>query len=181
MQQQKTLVLNHECCYDVILGADCLKKAGINLKYSTNTIKWFDNELFMQDPWSISNNKLVAMMEVVEQQCKEVLFGMDWYNPDCYAIKILDAMYNAVSVNEVVQQWTHLNAQQQAELNQVLQDFSCLFSGKLGVHPHNKFHIAIKPGAYHALTWQPSRRSLNISSNLVCSLNKAQANGALSP
>jgi hypothetical protein len=45
VDQQKALVFQSETCkYDVILGADFLTKTGIDVKYSTGTIEWFDNE-----------------------------------------------------------------------------------------------------------------------------------------
>lgn len=49
----------------------------------------------MQDPLSMDNNEFMAMADVIEQHCLEELYGMDWYNPTCYAIKILDAKYEA--------------------------------------------------------------------------------------
>jgi hypothetical protein len=33
------------------------------------------------------------MAERVEVQQEEALFGMDWYNPTCYAVEILDVKY----------------------------------------------------------------------------------------
>ncbi len=42
---QKALVFQSETCkYDVILGADFLTKTGIDVKYSTGTMEWFDSE-----------------------------------------------------------------------------------------------------------------------------------------
>jgi hypothetical protein len=32
-----------------------------------------------------------AMAGIIEVQQKEELFGMDWYDPTCYATEILDA------------------------------------------------------------------------------------------
>jgi len=37
------------------LGADFLTKTGIDVKYSTNTIEWFDNELPLRDPHSLTD------------------------------------------------------------------------------------------------------------------------------
>ncbi len=49
VDQQKALIFDADSCrYDVILGADFLSKAGIDVKYSTGTIEWFDNELPMR-------------------------------------------------------------------------------------------------------------------------------------
>ena len=46
IDQLKALVFKSTTCkYDVILGAHFLTKTGIDVKYSTNTIEWFDNEL----------------------------------------------------------------------------------------------------------------------------------------
>ena len=45
--QQKALVFNGACIYDVILGADFLSKSGIDIKYSSGIIEWFDSELSM--------------------------------------------------------------------------------------------------------------------------------------
>ena len=37
---------------------------------------------------------------------------MDWYDPSCYSIKILDAKYSKVQINDVVNQLLgHLNVQ----------------------------------------------------------------------
>ena len=45
MDQQKALVFDADFCrYDVILGADFPSKTGIDVKYSTGTWEWFDNE-----------------------------------------------------------------------------------------------------------------------------------------
>jgi hypothetical protein len=46
IDQQKALIFESETCkYDVILGADFSTKTGIDVKYSTGTIQWFENEL----------------------------------------------------------------------------------------------------------------------------------------
>jgi hypothetical protein len=46
IDQQKALMFESETCkYDENLGADFLTKTGIDVKYSTGTIKWFENEL----------------------------------------------------------------------------------------------------------------------------------------
>ena len=147
VNQHKLFVFDHETRYDVILGTDFLTKTGIDIKYSTGTIQWFDNELPMRDPLSMTNEEFLAMTDVVKQQGLEELYGMDWYDPTCYAIEILDAKYEAMSTDEVVEQCTHLNAEQKADLKLVLSGFQTLFSGKLGVYPHRKFHIEIEPGA----------------------------------
>jgi hypothetical protein len=67
IDQQKALVLQSETCkYDVILGADFLTKTGIDVKYSTGTMEWFDNELPMRNPRLLQNKEFEAMAEIIE-------------------------------------------------------------------------------------------------------------------
>ena len=44
----------------------------------------------------------VTMAEIVEIQQEVESFGMDWYDPTCHAIKILDAKYEKVQIDDVV-------------------------------------------------------------------------------
>ncbi len=82
------------------------------------------------------------MAEILEVQGEaEQLFGMDWYDPTCYASEILDAEYEEVSMYDVVDQLTHLNDKQKEDLTVLLKDFIKLFNGTLGLYPHKKFHI----------------------------------------
>ena len=70
------------------------------------------------------------MAEILEVQCEaEQLFGMDLYNPTCYASEILDAKYEEVSTDDVVNQLTHLNDKQKQDLKVLLKDFTKLFDG----------------------------------------------------
>jgi hypothetical protein len=57
VDQQKALVFESKTCkYDVILGADFLTKTGIDVKYSTRTIEWFDNELPLCEDEAMKGN-----------------------------------------------------------------------------------------------------------------------------
>ena len=95
---------------------DFLTKTGIDIKYSARTIQWFDNKLTMHDPLSMDNNEFMAMADVVEQHCLKELYGMDWYNLTCYVDKILDAKYEAMSTNMVVEQCMNLTNKQKKDL-----------------------------------------------------------------
>ena len=69
VEQQKALIFESETCkYDVILGADFLTKTGIDVKYSTGTIQWFENELPLRDPHALKDKDYLAMAEIVEIQ-----------------------------------------------------------------------------------------------------------------
>jgi hypothetical protein len=76
-----------------------------------------------------------------------IFFGMDWYDPTCYASKILDTKYEKVLVDDVIDQLDNLSAQQKNDLKQVLNKHTKLFDGNLGVYPHRKFDIDLVPGA----------------------------------
>ncbi len=140
--EQKALVFDGQCKYDVIFGTDFLSKTGIDIKYSSRIIEWFDIELPMHNPHHLDNKEYLAMAKILEVQCEaEQLFGMDWYNPTCYTSEILDAKYGEVSTDDVVDQLTHLNDKQKQDLKVLLKDLTKLFNGTLGVYPHKKFHI----------------------------------------
>ena len=109
-QQKKALVFDGACKYDVILGADFLSKSGIDIKYSSGIIEWFESKLSMRDPHHLDDKDYIAMMDFMEVQRDEEIFGMDWYNPNCYASEIMDAKYGHVSTDNVAEQLTHLNA-----------------------------------------------------------------------
>jgi hypothetical protein len=64
-----------------------------------------------------------------------MIFGMDWHDPTCYASQILDAKYEQVLLDDVIDQLDHLNAQQRNDLKQVLNEHTKLFDGTLGVYP----------------------------------------------
>jgi hypothetical protein len=102
----------------------------------------------MHDPCHQDDKEYLAMAEILEVKREaEQLFGMDWYNPNCYASEILDAKYGEVSMDDVVDQLTHLNDKQRQDLKVLLKDFTKLFDSTLGVYPHKKFHIDLVPSA----------------------------------
>ena len=79
VDQQKALVFDGGCKYDVILSADFLSESGIDIKYSMGIIKWFDNELTMCDPHQLDGKEYLAMADILEIPRKaEHIFGMDW-------------------------------------------------------------------------------------------------------
>ena len=79
INQQKALAFQSETCkYDVIMGADFLTKTGIDVKYSTGIMEWFDNELPLRNPHLLQDKDFEAMAKIVEVQQEEALFGMDW-------------------------------------------------------------------------------------------------------
>ncbi len=76
------------------------------------------------------------MANIIEIQQEVEFFGMDWYDPTCYAIEILDPKYEMIQIDDVVNHLEHLNIQQKADIKQVLSEFTKIFDGTLGVYPH---------------------------------------------
>ncbi len=95
----------------------------------------------------LQSKDFLAKAETIEIQLEDDFFGMDWYDPTCYASEILDAKYEKILVGDVIDQLDHLTAQQKNDLKQVLNEHSKLFDGTLGVCPNRKIHINLMPGA----------------------------------
>jgi hypothetical protein len=69
VDQQKALIFDADSCrYDVIRGADFLSKTGIDVKCSTGTIEWFDNELPLRDTRYLQSKDFLAMAKTIEIQ-----------------------------------------------------------------------------------------------------------------
>ncbi len=148
VEQQKALIFESDTCrYDVILGADFLTKTEIDVQYSTGTIEWFKNELPLCDPHDLKDRDFKAMVEIIDIQQEVDYFGIDWYDPTCFAIEILDAKYEKVWIKDVMNPLEYLSTQKKSDLKQVLSEFTKLFDDTLGVYPHKKFHIELEPGA----------------------------------
>jgi hypothetical protein len=112
-------------------------------------MEWFNNELPMHNSHLFQNKEFEAMTEILEIQQKIKLFGMDWYDPTWYAMEILDAKYEKVENDKVINQLNHLNLEQKGDIRKVsiLKEHTKLFIGKLGVYPRRKFYIDLVPGA----------------------------------
>ena len=66
IEQHKALIFESDNCkYDVILGADFLTKTCIDVKYSTNTIEWFDNEIPLRNPHLLKDKDFNAMANII--------------------------------------------------------------------------------------------------------------------
>jgi len=73
---------------------------------------------------SLTDKDTLAMAEILEIQQEIELYGMDWYDPTCYAIEILDAKYEKITTDDYVEQLEHLTPQQKKDLKGVLSTFT---------------------------------------------------------
>jgi len=72
VDQQKAFVFQSETCkYDVILGAEFLTQTGIDVKYSTGTMEWFNSELQLRNSHLLEVKDFQAMAELTEVQQEE--------------------------------------------------------------------------------------------------------------
>ena len=85
------------------------------------------------------------MVGTFHDQCYDETMGDDWL--DGYVNPILDAKYDNVTIDQVVDQQVHLSHSQKQDLYKVLNKYEKLFDGTLGVYPHKKFHIDIDKDA----------------------------------
>ena len=74
---QKALIFDGKCRYDIILGADFLTKTGIDIKYSTGTMHWFENVQPMREPWKLNNKEHHALACTFDIQSEDELIGED--------------------------------------------------------------------------------------------------------
>ncbi len=92
-----------------------------------------------------SFNYYTSLLSPIELQSENNLFG----DPvvDAYAMRILDAKYKQVNIHDVAFDQHHLSLDQRCGLFNILSKHKKLFDGSLGVYPHKKVHIDLKPGA----------------------------------
>ena len=77
IDEQKALVFDGKCRYDVILGADFLTKTGIDINYSTGTMHWFKNGRPIRESWKLDNSEYHAMACAFDIQVDDELIGKD--------------------------------------------------------------------------------------------------------
>jgi hypothetical protein len=87
----------------VNLGSDFLAKTGIDIKYSTETIIWFKK----CNPLQMTEKEFSTMAKMAEVQAEDSQFGIDWFDPTCCSIEILNAKYDPVSTDKVIEQCSH--------------------------------------------------------------------------
>ena len=143
-------VFDSPCRYKIILGNDFLTATGIDIKFSDETVEWFGNTIPLRNPNDFAPEDShvclhTALMDMDDNFLSEHFDDEDIF--EAYVSKILDAKYEEMSIEEVVQLQTHLTNEQQKQLADVMNRYPKVFGNDLGHYPHKKFHIDLEPGA----------------------------------
>ena len=112
IEEQRALVFDANCRYDVILGNDFINKVGIDIKGSNATVEWLGSVVPMQTPPTHSQTEedFNALAESYHIEVENDWLG---FNPlEYYVSKILDAKYDKVNVEGVAAAQSHLTPTQ---------------------------------------------------------------------
>ena len=125
--------------YDMILGRDLLEELGIVLDFRRKVCTWEDAEVPMKPPSATVQDSYYVQQEALSSEMERIR-------------KILDAKYEPANLEEVAESCEHLTKSQRKQLCQLLQKYSTLFDGSLGIWNSEPYNIELKQGVtpYHA-------------------------------
>ena len=124
--------------YDVILGRDFLRHAGIGLDFKREMLCWDELEIPMNKRSTTAElMEAIATPKVVQDAEERVA-------------RILDARYEKQDLDAVPLE--HLDNNGEKAMRKLLQEFSGLFEGRLGQMPGEPYEVTLKPHVkpYHA-------------------------------
>jgi len=126
--------------YDLIIGRDLLQALGILLDFKNQTITWDEITIPMKDPEA-------SMEEGYKIHESPVL-----YEATERTKQILEAKYEAVTPQQIVDGCVHLKEEEKEELLLLLENFKDLFDGSLGSWKGEALNIEVKDDVkpYHA-------------------------------
>ena len=150
-----------DCRYDVILGRDALRKLKIILDFKDDTVIWGNAAISMRTYPTAVNKKDFAMAMLIDVCEKEDLISEEyepWDNDEAMSSdnaqgyrtprnEIRPSNYEAYDVKDVAQGCFHLTQEQRDQLQGLLEQFTELFSGKLGLYPHEKISLELVDNA----------------------------------
>ena len=100
IEEQKALVFDTACRYDIIFGTYFLSKVGININYEKGFMEWYECILPLKDPFSLDTKSFNDTEDVMFVQTEDDLLGDDWLHS--FATEILDTNYDKTDVKDVV-------------------------------------------------------------------------------
>ena len=92
IDEQKALLFEGSCRYDVILGSDFLEKTGIDLLYKKKVIDWFGVTVPMRHANELFQEDYNAMAEAFVVQSDDEQFGEDWQMTVMLALSLTQNM-----------------------------------------------------------------------------------------
>ena len=108
-----------------------MTKTGIDPKYSTCTVEWFENSIPMRCSFAMDTAEYIAMLDTIAVQYEDEFIGGHWLD-SFLASPILDANYERTDIADVVAKQQHLNSEQKTDLLNLLRKHQKLFMGHLG-------------------------------------------------
>ena len=146
IDEQKAIIFDAPCQYDIIVGGDFLKKAGINLMYETGMIEWMGISIPMRVPFE-TDEEYTSVIDDYLIQMEEDDWDFEDEYLESYLTTILDAKYEKANIDLIISAQRHLDDAQQNDLRTLLKRHEPLFNGTLGLYPHKKMHIELELGA----------------------------------
>ncbi len=135
---------SHANDYDIIIGQDILRNLGLLFEFKTDvpTIKWDNHQIVMRKRGFWTHHNIAALYHASNLEAAEAKFNR--------CSTILPASYKEAHLQNKVPKY--LTATNQQELLALVEAFSDLFQGKLGIMPGRPFKLKLKPNAipYHA-------------------------------
>ncbi len=162
-------MLNQDCQYDIIFGANFLDKFGFTINYNDNVLQWMDHEIPFKNPEEFFNNKMfIDLNNELHLNKEDNMFDQEIL--DNCAAWILNAKYEQVDTNRVAADQKQLIINQCNKLQHLLARKKKLFDGSLGVYPHQKVHIDLLPG------WKPVHHHVSQSFKFTNKHSKRNSN-----
>ena len=101
IEEQKALIFEEKCRYDIISGSGFVTKAGIYIKCSNGAMSWFENTLSMRELWKLDNKEYVAIADIIniDKEDDDVLEKNSYA-----ATSIWEAKYEKEDMNNVAKE-----------------------------------------------------------------------------
>ena len=153
---------------DVILGKHFMKSIGLDIQFSTGSVKWLDTIVDMKHISMYDHIKQDISDIGIQSNCREAMFTWMQYQEDilfdevegmfphfdkinsnlldefeAFTTEITGRKYQAVSTEEVIAQQDQLSAEQKQKLKSVLDKHTVLFDRKLGCYTGDKVHLEL--------------------------------------
>jgi hypothetical protein len=132
--------------YDMIIGRDLLSELGIDIMFSTGTLRWEDTKIPMCTFGELQNRENA-------HHCYYIRDDVDATNElTKRTVKILDSKYDKIDVSAVVDKQEQLNATQKQQLHKLLTKHENTFNGELGDWKSSPVSIELQKDAkpFHA-------------------------------